>query len=383
MKRKVFKMLITIGLCSMFMTGCGQADTSGVEEEVAQMVTEAVTETQEYLDQEVVEKEEENVNQEAEPAEDAENEAKNENADVPCVRIGGLKGPTSMGMAQMLAEAADGNTGFTFEFTMGKSADEIAPLLLTGKLDMAAVPCNLASVLYNKSEGKVVTAAVNTLGVLSIVTKDSEVKSFEDLKGKTIYATGQGTTPEYSLRYLLTQNGMDPDKDIQIEWKSEATEIVSLMQETEGEVIAMLPQPFVTVAMTQIEGLEIAIDFNNEWNNVTEESMLVTGVLVTTKDYIEQNEDTLKLVLEAYEKSVDFVNNQPEEASVLIEQLDIVKAPIAQKAIPNCHITFMTGELMKKCVNGYLQVLYEQNPESVGQNVPGDDFYYESMEGNE
>ncbi|NLT94807.1 MAG: ABC transporter substrate-binding protein [Clostridia bacterium] len=291
------------------------------------------------------------------------------------IRIGGLKGPTTMGMVELIEKAEAGTSANNYTFTMAASADELTPKIVKGELDIVAVPANLASVLYNNTDKKVKLLAINTLGVLYIVEKGDQVQSFKDLKGKTIYATGKGTVPEYTLRYLLTQNGINPDTDLTIEWKSEPTEVVALLNQNESG-IAMLPQPFVTVAQTQVEGLRIAADLTKEWENIGSDSALITGVLVVRSDFAEQYPKQLSAFLDEYKKSTEFVNSNIPEAAKLIEKVNIVKAPIAEKAIPYCNITFIEGEEMKTAMAGYLKVLFEQNPKSIGGALPEDDFYY-------
>ncbi|MCM1282814.1 MAG: ABC transporter substrate-binding protein [Muribaculaceae bacterium] len=305
-----------------------------------------------------------------------EGDAQTPGAEAVAIRIGGLKGPTSMGLAKLLNDAEAGTSSSKIEYTLATAADELTPALIQGNLDMIAVPSNLAGVLYNKTGGQVSVLAVNTLGVLYIVDTGDSVSSFADLKGKTIYATGQGATPEYSLKYLLQQNGLDPEKDVTLEFKSESAEIVSLMTSSGEEIIAMLPQPFVTVAQTQVEGLNVALDLNAEWNALDNGSSLVTGVLVARNAFLQEHPEEVAAFLSEYKASTDFANENVEEVSAMIEALDIVKAPVAQKALPFCNITYLDKSDMKEAVSGYLQVLYEQNPQSVGGTLPADDFYY-------
>ena len=294
------------------------------------------------------------------------------NTDNTVIRIGGMTGPTSMGLVKALSDGGEG-----VEFTLAGSADELTPKLVQGQLDMAAVPANLASVLYNNTEGKIVVLAVNTLGVLYIVDKGTGITSLEDLKGKTLYATGKGTTPEYSLRYILTSNGIDPDNDLTIEWKSEAAEVVATLSTLENGV-AMLPQPYVTVAQTQIPELVSAIDLTAEWNKLDNGSSLVTGVLVARKEFVDAHPERVKDFLKAYEGSIAYANENPEEAAALVEQYNIFKAAVAKKAIPFCNLKFLAGADMKSALEGYLQVLYDANPKAVGGKLPDAGFYYEA-----
>ena len=291
------------------------------------------------------------------------------------LRLGGLKGPTTMGLVGLLsdAETADPTDGVQVDFRLAAAADELTPLFIQGKLDVLAAPVNLASVLYNKTEGSAQLAAVNTLGVLYVVEQGDSVQSVADLAGKTVYATGKGTTPEYMLTYLLAQNGLTVGKDVQVEWKSEATEIVALMTQT-SDAVALLPQPFVTVASGQIQNLRVALDLTAEWQAIND-APPVTGGVIVRREFAEQYPDALAAFLERYAASTAFVNEQPAAAAQLIEGYGIVRAAVAEKAIPACNIVFLTGQPMTDAVSGYLQVLYEQDPAAVGGALPGEDFY--------
>lgn len=282
------------------------------------------------------------------------------------IRIAGLKGPTSMGLVKLMDNEK-------YEFTLAGSADEVTPLLLKGELDMAAVPANLAAVLYNNSDGQIVTLAVNTLGVLSLLEKGDTVKDVTDLKGKTVYATGKGSTPEYTLRHILSSAGIDPDNDVTIEFKSEPAEVVALLQNEDG--IAMLPQPYATAALSQTEGLRLVLDISEAWDALVPESRLITGVLAARKDFVEKHPEAVTAFLAEYRASAEWVNANHEEASQLIEKYGITKAAIAKKALPHCNIVFMDGSEMKEALSGYLAILFDQNPKAVGGKLPADDFY--------
>lgn len=307
----------------------------------------------------------------------ADTEAKTDAAPVlpDSIRIGGLKGPTSMGMVKLMEDNEAGTTENTYAFTIAASADELTPKFIQGEMDIIAVPANLASVLYNNTDGAAELLAVNTLGVIYIVEKGDSVNTVADLAGKTIYATGKGSTPEYALRYILSENGIDPDKDVTIEWKSEPTEVVGALSAAE-EGIAMLPQPFVTVAQGSVEGLRVAIDLTEAWDALDNGSTLFTGVLVIRRDFAQTYPDAVKAFLAEYEASTAYINENVAEGAQLVEKYGIVKAAVAEKAIPYCNITYIAGEDMVAPMNGYLQVLFDQNPKSVGGAMPGEDFYY-------
>ena len=296
------------------------------------------------------------------------------------VNVTALKGPTAMGMVSMMDDVDNGKVDSeNYKFTIAASIDEVTPAISQGETDIAAVPANVASVLYNKLEGGVQVLAVNTLGVLYIVENGGTVQSAADLKGKTIYASGKGATPEYALNYILQQNGLDPAADVTIEWKSEHSECVAaLAQDPSG--IAMLPQPFVTTAQMKNPDLRVALDLTEEWDKVQEDAQepgaLLTGVVVVRTEFAKENPEAVSDFLERYKASVDFVNENVDEAAQLVGQYDIVTAEVAQTAIPECNIVCITGDEMQEKLSGYLSVLNDQNPEAVGGKLPDDDFYY-------
>ena len=291
------------------------------------------------------------------------------------VRIAGLKGPTTMGLVNLLPMQEDGSANLSYDLQLYGAADEIVPLLTKGELDMAAIPANLAATLYQKTEGAIQVMAVNTLGVLYVVEKGDTVQSVADLKGRTILSTGKGTTPEYVLRYILTQNGIDPDNDVTIEFYSEATEVTAQMAVAE-DAIAVLPQPYVTSASMQDDTLRVALDLTAEWEKVCD-TQLITGVTVVRTAYAEEHPDVVAAFLEDYAASVDAANTDLDGTAALCEEQGVVaKAAIAKAALPECNIVCITGEDMKADVAGYAQVLYDADPASVGGAMPDDGFYY-------
>lgn len=291
--------------------------------------------------------------------------------EVPALRVGALKGPTAMGLIRMIAD------GGVNRYTLAGSADELTPAFIKGDLDIICVPANLAAVLYNKTEGQIVTLAVNTLGVLYIAENGGEsVQSMADLKGKTIAAAGKGSTPEFGLRYLLEQNGLDPDRDVAVDWKSEHAECVAALAAGTAD-IALLPQPFVTVAQGKLENLRVALDLTEEWDALDNGSAMITGVAVARRAFVEEHPELAERFLEEYAASVSWVNANPAEAGALIAEYGIVEsAALAEKALPQCNIVCLTGQEMYDKLSGYLQILSETAPESVGGRLPRDDFFY-------
>lgn len=290
-------------------------------------------------------------------------------------RLAALKGPTAMGLVKLMADDPQSSAGAAYAFTLAASADEVTPLLMKGELDMACVPANLASVLYNQSGGEIVTLAVNTLGVLYLVENGNAVQSLEDLRGMTIVAAGKGSVPEYALRYLLAENGVDPDADVTIDWKSEHSECVAALA-SGAATVALLPQPFVTAAQDKIETLRVALDLTEAWDDLDNGSALLTGVVAARRSFLEAHPAAAGAFLQDYAISVAWVNENVANAAALIGEYGIVNAAVAEKALPDCNIVCVTGAEMREKLSGYLAVLYDQNPQSVGGELPGDDFYY-------
>ncbi|MBQ1827486.1 MAG: ABC transporter substrate-binding protein [Erysipelotrichaceae bacterium] len=288
-------------------------------------------------------------------------------------RVISLKGPTSMGLVKLLQDNDDRKSFNSYESTMVTDASEVTAALINGSADIAMLPANAAAALFNKQGGfKVV--AINTLGVLYIVENGETLTSIRDLEGKTVYLTGKGTTPEYALRYLLGYYGIE--ESVTLEFCSEATEVATFLKDGVAS-IGLLPQPFVTSALMQNDRLRIALSLTDEWAKTTDKSQLVTGVTVVRTEILEKHPDQIAKFLEEYEASINWVNENPADAAVLIEKLGIVaKAAIAQKALPFCNIAFISGAKCKDVLSGYLQTLFEANPKTVGGQMPADEFYY-------
>ena len=285
------------------------------------------------------------------------------------IRIAALKGPTGMGMVKL----ADKQNYPNYTVSIEASPDALNPRIISGEVDVAAVPVNLASVLYNKLDGDISVLAVSTLGVLYVVEAGSEVNSVADLAGKTVYATGQGATPEYILNYLLDKNGVAGS--VEVNYVGEHAALATMLANGSAE-IGMLPEPNVTSTLAGNDNLRIALNLTEEWNKVCS-TELVQGVVIARKSFVNEHPEAIEQFLREYEKSSAFVNENIDEAAKLIVDVGILgNVEIAKKAIPNCNISFSKGEAMHKAVEGMLAVLFEANQKSIGGKLPDKDFYY-------
>ncbi len=284
------------------------------------------------------------------------------------IRIAAMRGPTAMGLASLMEKAEDGPVdGISYSFVLEGSPDAVVPKIVRGDVDVAAIPGNLASVLYNRTGGRIGVIGINTLGVLYIAENGNTIGDIQDLMGKTIYSAGKGATPEYSLMYILSESGLVPGRDVFIEWKSEHAECVAAIA-ADSASAAMLPQPFATTAMMKNSDIRLALDVNAIWEELTGVGM-ITGVTVVRKEFAEEHPDILRSFMEEYEESVRSVD------AGTVAKAGIIPEPVAEKAIPYCNIVLITGDEMKTALSFYLSVLEAANASAIGGKAPGDDFY--------
>ena len=378
MKKSVSAIMAALMAASVVLAGCGSGNTGATAAETAAGTTAGAAAETSAAETSAAETQPETtppgIEAEKVPATLTGDTGDNCQAGV---RVGSLKGPTSMGLVYLMDKAQKGETENHYEFTMTGAADELVGKIASGDLDIALIPANVASVLYTKTQKNVTVLDINTLGVLYVVASDDSITSVADLKGKTVYMTGKGTTPEYVMNYLLKENGLAAG-DVDLQFKSEATEVASLLKEN-PDAIGVLPQPFATAACIQNEALKPVVDLTEAWNALNQDSgsMLVTGVTIVRSDFLRENRAPIQMFLEDHKESAQYAVDHVEETAELVAAAGIVeKAPIAKKALPYCNIVCMTGQEMKDALSGYLNVLYEQDAKSVGGQLPGDEFYY-------
>ncbi|NLK02331.1 MAG: ABC transporter substrate-binding protein [Clostridiaceae bacterium] len=320
------------------------------------------------------------------PSTNAETEIPTQDTAIPAekvkLRVGVLKGPTGMGVAQIMERQEQGETELDYDFTIVGAPTDAVGLITSGDLDIALLPTNMAATLYNKTGGKVKLIHINTLGVMSIVGtggityKDSKFL-VKDLKGKTIVAAGQGAAPEFVLNFILERNGLDPKSDVTIDFKSEHTEVASLLLSKKYD-LALLAEPFTTSVLMQDDTNKIVFDLTQEWERIADNNAkLVMGAAVVRTEFLAEHPEAVAIFLRDFDASQRFVNADPEAAALLIEKFDIFKAAVAVKAIPRSYIVSLTGAEMKEYASVYLEVLFKNNPKSIGGKLPGDDFYYQ------
>lgn len=307
------------------------------------------------------------------PAEDVAEEPVAEPAERVAVKVAAMKGPTGMGMSKLMEDNANNASANDYTFDLFSAPDELTAKIITGEYDIAAIPTNLAANLYKKTEGQVQLMALNTLGVLYIMQNSPDgqvISDLSELKGKTLYATGQGSNPEYVLNYLLRQSGLEPGVDVTIEYLAAHDELVALAATGEVEY-CMLPEPNVSVLSNKNPDMKAAIDLTEVWEAAGAEGVLTMGCLVVNKAFAEANPDAAAAFLEEYAASVDYVNSDTTAAAELIVKYEIVPAaPVAQKALPNCNIVCITGEDIWPAIEGYYKVLFDAQPASVGGTMP-------------
>ena len=290
------------------------------------------------------------------------------------VNIGVLKGPTGMGCVKLMQDNENGETANSYNFTVASAPEQITAKLISGELDIAFIPTNAAAALNAKTDGKVKIAAISTLGVLYLLENGDTVSSVKDLNGKSILASGKGSTAQYVLEYILEMNGLTAGEDVYINYAAEHTEAASQALAGKADIV-MLPEPFVTSVRMQNDSFKVKLDLSEEWHKVTGNS-LTMGAVAVRSEFADNNTETLGIFLDEYKASADFVNSNTEEASTLIEKYDIAKAAVAAKALPNCSIVCLTGDEMKNAADQFLTVLSETDISAIGGKMPSDAFYY-------
>ena len=292
------------------------------------------------------------------------------------VRVAALRGPTALGLLRLMDEHEQGGARNNYQFDLLGSPDEIPPLLARGEIDVAAVPGNLAAVLYNRMEGQVQALAVVTLGVLHVLDMTGEVRSVADLAGRTIFVPAPGATTEFALNYVLTRNGLTPGVDVGIEFRAEPPEIAALLEAGQAE-IALLPEPFASTVLARVDGLRHALDLTEEWNRVQPDYGLIMSVVIARREFIESNPGAVAVFMQEYAESIDFMtNNIPAGAQLAVDFGLIPDADIAEQALPRTHIVFLTGEEMRRNLMGFYRVLYDEEPASVGGELPSENFFF-------
>ena len=289
------------------------------------------------------------------------------------INVGALVGPTGMGMSKLMSDSDKKLTANNYDFELFSAPTDLTGLVINGEVDIAALPTNLAATLYNKTKGNVKLLALNTLGVLYVLEKGNTINSINDLAGKKIYSSGLASTPQYALDYVLKQ------KNINCEVEYFATHAELATQALSGNAdIILIPEPQVSTILSKNSDFRIAIDFNAAWDEATNNSALFSmGCLVVNKKFADEHPEAVDKFLEEYTASVNYVNNNPHDASAIIAEYKIVASQsIAETASPNCKMVTITGDEMKNKTTGYLQILFDSDPKSVGGALPGEDFYY-------
>lgn len=288
----------------------------------------------------------------------------------------GIIGPTGVGLTHLMKAQEDGNTQVDYTFALESAPDSVVAKITSGEADIAAVPTNLAASLYQKTNGGVKMLAINTQGVLYFVENGATVSSVADLKGKTIYSTGQGANPEYILRYLLTKNGIDPDEDVTLEFLTENEELAAKLVKGEAQV-ALVPEPLCTTVLTKNADLRVAFSANDAWAETGADSSLLMGCVIARTEYIDAHPQAIAAFLEEYKASIEKAKTDLPGTAALCEQYGVIPAAaIAEKALPRCNLTFLAGADMQPAIEGYFDVLFNANPKSIGGKLPDAALYY-------
>ena len=360
MKKKLLSVLVILAI--MLQVGCAGTAVSPS----SPMPQSEVSDTSQALDSQSVD------SQDATQVDDSQSEE----AEPTNIRVAAIRGPTALGLLKLMDSQERGYAFNNYHFEILGSPDEVPPLLVRGDVDVAAVPGNLAAVLYNRMEGELQALAVVTLGVLHIADTTGEIHSVADLAGRTIYLHGQGATPEFALNYVLTQNGLIPGEDVFLEFRAEHAEIAALLETGQAEV-ALLPEPFASTVLARIDGLQLVLDLTEEWDRVQPDYGLIMSVVIARREFLENNPEAVAIFMEEYSESIDFMTTHISDGAQLAVDFGLIpNVDIAESALPRTHIVFITGEEMRQNLIGFYNVLYDAAPESIGGELPGESFFF-------
>ncbi|MEN8906284.1 MAG: MqnA/MqnD/SBP family protein [Clostridiales bacterium] len=296
---------------------------------------------------------------------------------IKTMKIGTLKGPTGMGMSYMMEKDEKGESKLDYSFNIVGAPDQLTSDIINNKIDVAAVPTNLAAILYTKTKGNIQLLGVNTLGVLYLIENGNTIKNISDLKEKSVISSGKGAAPEYIFQYLIEKNGLDINNDVNIEYLTEHSEVAASIVSGKNK-LAIIPEPFVTTVLSKNKDLRIALNFTEEWSKATSESELPMGVIIVSKKFADENSDSINTFMNEYTESVDFVNNNHNKASEFIKKFDILQdSNLASKAISNSSITFIESKESKDDILKFYEILNDLNPKTIGGSIPDDKFFYE------
>lgn len=290
--------------------------------------------------------------------------------------VAGLKGPSSIGMLRMIESEPVFGEDVETEYQIVDEPQLMIARIMSGEADIAAVPINLAAVLYNKG-APYRLGAVTGDGLLHIVSSREDIGSVEDLKGKRIYCIAQGSTPEFVLRYVLEKSGIDPDTEVELDFSFDHVAIAP--QLIAGKVdLAVLPEPFVSIVASKNPAVQPVIDLQQVWAELsgTGDTYPITATLVRNSLYREHPE-ALKAFFAAYRESIDWANANPAEAGGLAGKYMEMPAPIIAKAMPRLNLRYQSPREARSRVEELYQVFHGFAPASVGGTIPGDEFYGE------
>lgn len=295
-------------------------------------------------------------------------------ADFTEIRIAVLNGTTGFGIAPLYNDIQNGiDHNINAKIDFYADATLVAPLVIGGSVDIAAVPTNLAATLYNKTQGGIEVLAVNTLGVLYLIENGDSVKSIADLEGKTVYLPGSGSNPEYVLKTLLTLSGLT-DK-VTLDYTYATPDELTAALASGKASLGVLPEPKVTAAMTKNQSLNVALDFTKEWKTLTG-TELVQGCIIARKVFIAEHPTAVENFLKAYEESVNTLNADAEKAAAAVVSAGIAaNEELVKNALPRCNITYLVGDEMNKALSEFWGALFELIPSSIGGAMPDEKIF--------
>ena len=295
------------------------------------------------------------------------------------INIGLLNGPSCIPCAQLNENLHKiGET--EVEYEMFATPQELLPKMIKKEIDIGFMPVNVAAKVYDSTNHKIICCGITGEGNLALITKNKNIKSLKDLKGKTVFVAGLGATPEYITKYILEKEGivLNDEKGIFLDFSLPTNQIVPEL--LAGKIdYAIVPEPFITIASEKSKNKINIIDLQKDYFLKYFQQNYPLTVMVVRSDFAEENPDLLKIFLEQYKSALSWTLDNPSDAGQLCEKYNFgLKKNVVEKSIPKSNYVFIPAVKGKLIIESLLQLFIEEDNSFLNGKLPEDDFYYKN-----
>lgn len=281
----------------------------------------------------------------------------------------------SASAVHLINDAKLGKTKDDYSVTTVYTAQAVTTKITREEADIAIVPAYVAAALYNKTEGGVILLGLTSSSGISIVTKDEQINSIADLKGKQIFVSGRNTDTEFMIKYILNKNGITSD-DVKVTSVADDAQLIEKMNNGQAK-IAVAFEPTKTFVLNFVEGATSPISLTSEWNNLSNDAGIITGCVVVREEFLKKNKGKVKRFIKEMEGSVYMSSADKTETARLCKEYEITENnEIAKTLLKNSDLKFIKGDNMKTAFKKNINALHKIGMLVMGQKAPGEKFYY-------